>query len=737
MKYISVAIENSTVGMDILYTYSYRSDDVAVGDAVTVPFGSGNGRRKGFVFEVKDEPGYSAEKIKPVSAIEKNVLSEEAVFLCRFMKERYLCRYIDAVRCFIPSGYFMYENILSIADEEKAAEFLENPKAPARQAALVKILMEKGPVKKSVLKKTFGIGYEVMRAAEKKGLAVQGKTEKKRRPHPEISPERERFIQLTEEQAAAFGRIRDAVINGENRVFLVHGVTGSGKTRLYMESIREALKKGKTAIVIVPEISLTIQAIEKYRGEFGADNIAVIHSRLSEGEKYDEWMRIKRGEVSIVLGARSALFSPLKNIGVIVIDEEHETSYKADNSPKYDTREIAEKIAEYNKGVLILGSATPSVTSYYRSETGEIERLTLKKRYNGNQLPAVHIADMREELKKGNKSIFSVRLYREALRCLNEKKQIILFLNRRGYSGFISCRNCGYVMKCPECGLSMTYHKSEKSAVCHYCGRKEKMPEICPECGGKYIKDFGIGTEKVEEITRRVFPGASVSRLDLDTVKRKGSAEKIISDFKHGKTDILIGTQLVAKGHDFEGIGLVGIIAADISLNISDYRAAENTFQIITQAGGRSGRGDEKGMVVVQTYSPDNYSVTAAAEYDYEKFYNEEIEIRKMMSYPPFGDIIQIVFADEDEDRALECARDFCDEICGIMGEGFRNSILGPGQAHISKIRGRYRFRVLIKYKDRNLKECMGVMDELRVKLTSEKHKSTLIGIDINPYSMV
>ncbi|MDO4482430.1 MAG: primosomal protein N' [Bacillota bacterium] len=737
MKYISVAIENSTVGMDILYTYSCSDDGVEAGDAVIIPFGSGNGRRRGFVFEVKDEPGYQAEKIKAVSGIEKNVLSPEAVSLCRFMKERYLCRYIDAVKCFIPSGYFMYENILSIADEDKAAEFLANPKVPVRQAALIKILMEKGPVKKSVLKNTFGIGYEVMRAAEKKGLAVQGKVEKKRRPHREIAPDRERFIKLTDEQEAAFGRISEAVTSGEKRVFLIHGVTGSGKTRLYMESIRQALKKGRTAFVIVPEISLTIQAIEKYRGEFGQDNIAVIHSRLSEGEKYDEWMRIRRGEVSIVLGARSALFAPLKNIGVIVIDEEHETSYKADNSPKYDAREIAEKIAEYNSSVLLLGSATPSVTTYYRSEAGEIERLTLKNRYNGNHLPSVYVEDMRDELARGNKSIFSVRLYRETVKCLKEKKQIILFLNRRGYSGFISCRSCGYVMKCPECGLSMTYHKSERTAVCHYCGRKEKMPEICPECGGRYIKDFGIGTEKVEEMTRKLFPEASVSRLDLDTVKRKGSAEKIISDFKQGKTDILIGTQLVAKGHDFEGTGLVGIIAADISLNISDYRAAENTFQIITQAAGRSGRRNEKGTAVVQTYSPDHFAVMAAAENDYEKFYREEIEIRRMMSYPPFGDIIQVIFADEDEDRAMECAKDFCDELCRIMGESLRQSILGPGQAHISKIRGRYRFRVLIKYRESNLKECMGVMDELRARLTSEKHRSTLIGIDLNPYSLI
>ncbi|MBQ4339965.1 MAG: primosomal protein N' [Firmicutes bacterium] len=737
MKYISVAIENSVTGMDRLYTYACRDEDVRPGDCVYIPFGTSDGRRRGYVFEVKDKTEFDTGKIKEVIGVEKGLLSQEAVFLCAFMKERYLCRYIDGVKCFIPSGYFMYENILNIADVGLAEEFLRDPKTPKRQFRLVDVLLKNGPMKKSTLKNEFGIGYDVMSAVTKKGLTVQGKVERKRRPHLSIRPDPEKFTKLTEEQQKAFGELKTALESRAHKVFLIHGVTGSGKTRLYMETIKAAISMGKTAIVIVPEISLTVQAIEKYRGEFGEDNVAVIHSKLSEGEKYDEWMRIKRGEVKIVIGARSALFAPLKNIGVIVVDEEHESSYKADNSPKYDARELAEKRAEYNNGILVLGSATPSVKTYSRCESGEVEKLVLKHRYNSTPLPEISIVDMRKELIKGNKSIFSIKLYDEICRCLEEKKQIILFLNKRGYSSFVSCRKCGYVMRCPECGLSMTYHKSENAAVCHYCGRKEEMPKLCPECGGRYIKDFGIGTEKVEEITAKLFPKAKVARLDLDTVRKKGSAEQIISELKEGKTDILIGTQLVAKGHDFEGIGLVGIIAADISLNISDYRASENTFQLITQAAGRSGRGEERGKVVVQTYSPEHYSITAAASHDYESFYEEEKMIRKMMSYPPFAELIQLVFLDEDEDKALSCAEEFSRVLAVRAGGSAGEGIIGPSLSNISKIRGRYRYRVLIKYKDKDIEEFMKILEDMRSEFSYEKYRSTLIGIDIDPYSLV
>ncbi|MBR6503465.1 MAG: primosomal protein N' [Firmicutes bacterium] len=573
MKYIQAALDNKAAATNILYTYACPDDGVRVGDAVRVPFGNGNRTRAGVVFRVSDTTEIDPAKLKSVAGRTEALLTEEDVHLCEEMKRRYLCRYTDAIRCFIPPGFRKFQDQLTIADPEEARAFLENPKSPRRQRELTEVLLQNGPALKSDLKRLFGIDYSVMAAAEKKGLVSRGAVEKQRRPHAAVLPDREGFDGLTAEQEAAFGQIRKAMEEERYRGFLIHGVTGSGKTRLYMEAVREALLKGKTAIVLVPEISLTIQAIEKFRGEFDPELVAVLHSRLSDGERFDEWQRIRRGDARIVLGARSAVFAPVKDLGVIVVDEEHESSYKADNPPKYDTREMAEERAKYNNAVLIMGSATPSVENYYRSETGELKRLELKKRYNEVLLPRVEIADMREELGRGNRSVFSVSLFRQIRESLDNRRQVILFLNRRGYASFVSCRNCGYVMTCPECGLSLTYHKAENAAVCHYCGRKFRVPRQCPECGSRYIKEFGTGTEKIEELTRKLFPEAKVARLDLDTTRQKGSAERILGAFKAKETDILIGTQLVAKGLDYDNVHLVGILAADISLHIPDNRA--------------------------------------------------------------------------------------------------------------------------------------------------------------------
>ena len=736
MKYIQLALDNKAAATNMLYTYACSDDDVRVGDVLQVPFGSGNRTRTAVVFRVSDAAGYDESRIKTVSGKGTPLLTEEDVHLCEVMKRRYLCRYVDAIRCFVPSGYKKLQDQLRITDPEQAKAFLENPKSPRRQRELIDILLRQGPALKSDLKRHFGIDYSVMAAAEKKGLVYRGTVEKRRNPYKAVLPDRERFNGLTEEQEAAFTEIRAAIQKGVYRGFLIHGVTGSGKTRLYMEAVREALMKGKTAIVLVPEISLTIQAIEKFRGEFDPDLVAVLHSRLSEGERYDEWERIRRGEARIVLGARSAVFAPVKDLGVIVVDEEHESSYKADNPPKYDTREMAEERARYNDAVLIMGSATPSVVNYYRSETGELKRLELKKRYNEVLLPQVEVADMRRELQQGNKSVFSVALFRQIRESLDEKRQVILFLNRRGYASFVSCRNCGFVMTCPECGLSLTYHKSEKAAVCHYCGRKFRVPEICPECKSPYIKEFGTGTEKIEELTRKLFPEAKVDRLDLDTTRQKGSAERILGAFKAHQTDILIGTQLVAKGLDYDNVHLVGILAADISLHIPDHRAPETTFQLITQAGGRAGRGDRRGSVVVQTYSPEHYAVQWAVRGDYRQFYENEIRIRRAMHYPPFGNVIVLSFLHEEEEKARQCGEDFARELQRTHPELSGEDLLGPRPTHIPKIRGRYRYQVLIKYMDREMEDFLEELDGLRMRFAAERHRDVSVGIDINPYSM-
>ncbi len=733
-RYLEIIIENSVAAIDRPYTYICHDDSIGLGDAVEVSFGRGS--RKGFVFGEKNSVDIDESKLKEVTKGEGNVLSPEAVKLCIYMKKYCFCRYIDGVKCFIPPGYFSFEDIISPVDGEESRDFAANPGRSKKQGELLSMLLKYGPAKKAEIRKSWGFGYETMRAVVEKGYAIEGRIEKKRVPMRSVLADREAFIDFTPEQAVAFEKLKDSIHEEKYKGYLLWGVTGSGKTRVYIEAIREALSLGRTAIILVPEISLTIQAIERFRGEFG-DQVAILHSKLSDGERYDEWIRIKRGEAKIVLGVRSAIFAPLENIGVIVVDEEHESSYKADNSPRYDAIEIAAVRAKYNNAVLVLGSATPQITTFRLAEEGRLELLTMKNRYNDIALPAVHIADMRAELKRGNKSVFSERLYVEMKRCLAEKRQIILFLNRRGFSSFISCRNCGYVMKCPDCGISLTYHKQEQAAVCHYCGRKFRIPVKCPDCGSEYIKDFGTGTEKIEELCRKIFPNARAARLDLDTMSKKGSTESILDDFKNHRTDILIGTQVVAKGLDYEAVDLVGIIAADISLNIPDYRSAEKAFQLITQAAGRSGRGNKRGQVVIQTYNPDHYAVRTASMHDYESFYREEIKIRMAMKYPPFGDIIRVMTADVNEGIAGSCARSFCDEIKARFGQEAEGRLLGPKAAHILKIKGRYRYQVLIKAGGLPMKELYKALHEIRQKLLNEGFKTCNITIEVNPHSTI
>jgi primosomal protein N' (replication factor Y) (superfamily II helicase) len=566
---------------------------------------------------------------------------------------------------------------------------------------------------------------------------TSSKRGKIRTPYKDAVGEKSGERSLTDEQKDAVEAILPSLKEWKYKVFLIHGVTSSGKTEIYMQVIEACVAGGRTAIMLVPEISLTPQTIDRFIGRFAAEQIAVLHSKLSMGERYDEWMRIKKGEVKIVIGARSAVFAPLSDIGVIVLDEEHETTYKSDMTPKYDTVEVAAKRAKKNQAIVLLGSATPSLVSTYRAETGEYQRIILTERFNKTPLPTVEIIDMREELKNGNKSIFSVSLYQEMKRHLEEKRQVILFLNRRGYSTFVSCRSCGYVMKCKECGISLTYHKARNEAICHFCGRREKIPAVCPVCGGKYIKYFGTGTEKVEELTKEIFPEYTVDRLDLDTVAKKGSIDKILNSFRRGKTNILIGTQLVAKGLDFSNVGLVGIVSADISLNVPDFRSTERTFQLITQAAGRAGRGDLTGKVLIQSYNPDHYSIVAAADYDYEAFYRAEAMIRKQIGYPPFSDLIQIVLSSEKEQEACEICRQVAEEFIRNAGKSEERYVFGPQAAPMNKIKGLYRYQLLIKCFPGKRKEYSRILNEIKMGINTDRSAKYLISIDINPYSFL
>ena len=671
MQYIKVVIDNKSDNTDSLYTYRTHLPSIHIGDKVKVPFGRGNKEKTAYVFEISEINDEGIKNLKEIVAVDEEIgLSSEAVSLCRWMRDRYFCRYIDAVKCFRPSG-----------------------------------------------------------TSSKRGRL--------RNPFKDSLGEEQQVSQLTSEQTLAMDSILPYIRKARHKTFLIHGVTSSGKTEIYMRTISEAISYGKTAIMLVPEISLTKQTIDRFIGRFGHENVAVLHSRLSLGERYDEWMRAKRGQVKIVIGARSGVFAPLDHLGVIIIDEEHETTYKSDMTPRYDTLEVAIKRAKMSEAVVLLGSATPSLVSAYRAEQSIYEKISLLERFNKTPMPLVEVADMREELKSGNKSIFSVALYEALTDCLNEKKQVILFLNRRGYATFVSCRSCGYVMTCHDCGVALTFHKGQNKSVCHYCGHQEKVPTVCPVCKGKYIRHFGTGTEKVEEKIKELFPKTAVARLDLDTTREKGSIDQILTGFKKGKTDILIGTQLVAKGLDFANVGLVGIVSADISLNIPDFRSAERTFQLITQASGRAGRGDSVGRVIIQTYTPEHYAIIAAAGYDYEGFYDNELLVRKQMFYPPFSQLIQILVLSVDEKTAEDTALKMAGIIRDEMGPSEFRNILGPQAASIQKVNNRYRYQILIKAGPDKVIAYKQVIRIIKQKISPGKANEVLISVDLNPYSFI
>lgn len=663
MKYVDLVIDNRSDNTDRFYTYGCEDERVGVGSKVKVPFARGNKEREAYVFRVFDEPEEEIKNLKYVlSLCEDFSLSEEAIETCKWMKRRYLCRYIDGIKAFVPTG------------------------APAKSG-------------------------------------------KKRDPLKGEEGERQEIGQLTDEQSMALEAIHGAIHEERHQIFLLHGVTGSGKTEVYMRSIGEALDKGKTAIMLVPEISLTKQIIDRFIGRFGSDEIAVLHSKLSPGERHDEWKRIREGKVKIVIGARSAVFAPLDNIGIIVIDEEHESTYKSDMTPKYETVEVAIIRAKAYGGIVLAGSATPSVVSYYRSEEGIYSKLILEHRYNRVALPKVTVVDMRQELREGNRSVLSRELYRGMEDVLAKGQQVILFLNRRGYSTFVSCRECGHVVKCKDCDISLTHHKERNACVCHYCGYMEGAPSTCPSCGSPHIRYFGTGTEKLEEAVSQFFPDKKVGRLDMDTTRRKGSLEKILDDFGKGKIDILTGTQIVAKGLDFRNVGMVGIVSADVTLNIPDYRSAERTFQLITQAAGRAGRGEDVGRVVVQTYTPDNYAIIAAAAQDYDAFYEKEIQARRWMLYPPFGDIIQVVFSSKSENECRAAAL-YWEEELKKLGQG---SILPPQKMTVPGGQKQFREYIFIKSPGGERNNYMTQIERLKNRERGKKYSVT---VDVNPYSM-
>lgn len=573
----------------------------------------------------------------------------------------------------------------------------------------------------------------VLQGVIERGVATVKMDEVYRDPFATREIEKSTNLLLTSEQQIALDQVVDAYERNKAHTFLLHGITGSGKTEVYLQAIERALNDDKEAIVLVPEISLTPQMTNRFKARFGS-LVAVLHSGLSAGEKYDEWRKIKRGEVKVVVGARSAVFAPFTNLGLIILDEEHEGTYKQDDTPRYHARDVAIWRSEYHHCPVILGSATPSLESFARAKKGNYTLLTLSNRPKEQPLPEVAIIDMREQLKNGNRSMFSLELA-EAIRSrLDKQEQMVLFLNRRGYSSFVLCRDCGTVIECPNCDISMTYHRHQELIKCHYCGEEERVPKTCPQCQSEHIRFFGTGTQKVEEEINKLFPEARVLRMDVDTTRKKGSHETILRQFGEGKADILLGTQMIAKGLDFPNITLVGVLSADTTLHLADFRAAEKTFQLLTQVSGRAGRHDKKGEVLVQTYTPDHYAIQFAQTHDYISFYHQEMMLRKQYAYPPFTYVALIQVTHEDVLMTAEYAHKAASWLKSHLSN--ESDIIGPTASSISRVQNRYRYQCLIKYK----KEPMlpEIMQQLiRIYRTEWMKKGIILQVDINPSSIM
>lgn len=583
---------------------------------------------------------------------------------------------------------------LLIAAKEKA----EKDKRLAGQLRVLSAISQGESLSVEELKEKAAVTDSPIHTLLQKGVLVEQRRQEKRDVFQLEDYTPTQPFYPTPEQAQALTFLREEEQKAQKRPVLLHGVTGSGKTEIYMQLIEHVIMAGKQAIVLVPEISLTPQTMERFISRFGK-RVSVTHSRLSLGERLDQWRKARDGEISIIIGPRSALFMPFSNLGVIVMDECHESSYISDVTPKYHTREVARKLSELTGALLVMGSATPDIDSYHRAVTGEFLLLQLKERTKGSRLPEVFVTDMRKELEDGNRSAFGLPLQQAIRENLEKGQQTMLFLNRRGYSTFVSCRKCGEALTCPSCNVSYTYHASDKALVCHYCGKEVPVPKTCPSCGSHYIRYFGTGTQKIEEETRRLFPEASVLRMDADTTTGKNGHARILELFGKGKADILIGTQMIAKGHDFPNVTLVGILAADLSLNLGTYQAAETCFQLITQAAGRAGRGELAGRVFIQTYQPENHAIRMAAAQDYEGFYQEEILLRQAMEYPPFSHIFSVLITGEMEQEVILAAQRL-GAYMNHYAERAGCTVVGPAPAPLPKFRGEFRWQIFAKGTD-------------------------------------
>lgn len=719
-------VELEHVFIDKTFTYKINKEQLSllkVGMRVVVPFGKQT--LEGFVLKIYENKDVSLEnKLKEIISIVDTypILNEELLTLGKYISKTTLCSLMTSYQAMLPKALKAKKKVNMTPKYDtyiciNYGIYNNDIKFNASQEKILELLKENKKVKKEVLNK---ISVSSVNTLLKKNILLEEKEENYR--YNLINEEKIKF-NLNEEQQKVYKEIFNFI--NTNETFLLYGVTGSGKTNVYMKVIEDVIKNNKTAILLVPEISLTPQIIKRFTSYFS--NIAVLHSGLSDGEKYDEWRKINEGKVNIVIGARSAIFAPLKNIGVIIIDEEHSQTYKQENNPRYNAIDIAKERCKYHNCPLILGSATPSLESFARAKKNVYKLLELKNRYNNNTMPEVEIIDMNKEFKKAS-GYFSNTLIDQIKETLERKEQVILFLNRRGYSSFLTCSSCGYVEKCPNCDISLTYHKSSNMLRCHYCGYATKRKKLCPKCQEEF-KDYGIGTEKVEEELKSLIKDAKIIRMDVDTTTTKNAHAKIINSFLEEKYNILVGTQMIAKGLDFPNVTLVGVLNADIGLNFPDFRSSEITFSLLNQVLGRSGRGNKEGKVLIQTFNPEHYAIAYTKNHDYLGFYNEEMKIRKILKYPPYYYICSIKIISKDYNLASKSSYD----VVNYLKQNIKNEIiLGPSVCNVFKLNNNYRFQIIIKYKDVN---------NILEYLTNIEHhyfnkKDIKVEIDFNPLKL-
>ncbi|CEP81651.1 primosomal protein N' [Paraclostridium sordellii] len=816
-RYAKVIVRNNSTHTDNLFTYEipeFLSENICIGHRVLVPFGMYNKPVEAFVFEIDD---YVDENIRTKKITD--LLDEEPIFnkddinLIIWMKNKYLCTYIDCINLLYPKGYKLNNyKVINLIDEnytsenkneQKVIDTLKENKNEVRIDKIKKIpnlnniiyklkklnvvnviwryndhknekkvymislskqaedidryLRENkirlGSKQKEILEhiknvKEIDLGKllentnatrQSINGLKEKNIINIKETDFYRNPEQIYSVEH-KDIKLNEEQQKVVNLINQEMFNEDKKPYMIHGVTGSGKTEVYMEIIENALNQGLDSLMLVPEISLTPQTISRFRNKFG-NIVGVFHSQLSEGEKHDVYKQVKEGKIRILIGARSALFMPFTSLGVIIIDEFHESAYKSEKNPKFNTIEVANFISRKREVSLVLGSATPSIEEYYKAINGQYKLLEINKRANNKPMPKIEVVDMKDELMIGNKSIFSSKLRSDMEEAVKNKNQIILFLNRRGYSNFVSCRKCGYVFTCENCDISLTYHKKSNTGKCHYCGYEKEIPKECPECKSKYIKPFGIGTQKIEEEIKSLFPNMRVLRLDRDTTSKKGSFDRILNSFKNKEADVLIGTQMLSKGLDFDNVTLVGILSADMILKFPDFRSAENTFQLITQVSGRAGRSEQEGKVILQTYDTEHYAIKHAINYDFKGFYQDEIKIRKLFDYAPFNNMLSVVLSGKYNKLVEINAKKMYDTLAYLLKErGIEDLsfILGPNQCSISKINQNYRWQILFKDEDIEINLLKGIIKYICItKREIVFDKDINISIDINPYSVL